>query len=133
MSTKTQELVGLEELVIKNGNGNREVVSKVNKSGQLAETASPSLVEVTDEEVKAAIEAQLQAAYEKALATARKEDAEPYGWWDLYAIGPISLARVLWSSVPRGLFFEQRDPRGRDCLCSDHSVRADGECLRSAV
>jgi hypothetical protein len=101
MSTKTQELVDLDELVIKNGNSNREVTSKINKSGQLAETEMPSLVEVTDEEVRAAIEARVQAAYEKAMAQAREERAEPFGWWDLYAVGPFQpTARPFGLPVP---------------------------------
>jgi hypothetical protein len=95
MYGKTQEL---EELVIKTG-GNGGVSSKVkagtldrevvNRIGSKVEAETRALVKVTAEEVKVQLEAQLQAAYEKAASTPRKEVAEPLFWWDLYAIGPI--------------------------------------------
>jgi hypothetical protein len=44
---------------------------------------------VTAEDVKAQVEAMVQAALEEAMATPREEIGEPAGWWNLYAIGPI--------------------------------------------
>ncbi|MFQ5856606.1 MAG: hypothetical protein ACE5LU_13295 [Anaerolineae bacterium] len=45
--------------------------------------------EMTVEDVKAMLEAQVQAALEEAMATPGEEIAEPLGWWNLFAIGPI--------------------------------------------
>jgi hypothetical protein len=85
MYAKTKEL---EELVVKNG-GNGGVSSQIGASSKTVETATRSLVKATVEEVKAVVEAKVQAAYEKAVAAPRQEIAEPYGEWDLVALGPI--------------------------------------------
>lgn len=45
--------------------------------------------ELTAEDIKAAVEAKVQALVDKALATPQEEVAELQNWWDLYAIGPI--------------------------------------------
>jgi len=45
----------------------------------------------TTDDVKAAVESKVKAAVDKYLATPRKEVAEPYLWWDLYAFGPIQI------------------------------------------
>ncbi|MCI0388269.1 MAG: hypothetical protein MOB07_05835 [Acidobacteria bacterium] len=49
---------------------------------------SPGKV-TTAEDIAVIVEARLHAAYQEALTTQRPELAEPYGWWDLFAIGPI--------------------------------------------
>jgi len=43
----------------------------------------------TADNIKAAVESKVKAAIDKFMATPRKEVAEPYLWWDLYAYGPI--------------------------------------------
>lgn len=45
--------------------------------------------QVSAEDVQAMIEARCQAALEEALAGMTQEIAEPYPWWNLWAIGPI--------------------------------------------
>ena len=46
-------------------------------------------IEVSEAEVRAAIEAQVQAAFDKAQAEGMPEDAGPALWWDMYAYGPF--------------------------------------------
>jgi hypothetical protein len=45
----------------------------------------------TEEEVKAQIEARMQAAFEKAQAKEQPEIAAPTGWWNLWAVGPYKV------------------------------------------
>jgi hypothetical protein len=44
---------------------------------------------LTAEDVKAQVEARVQAALDEAMMTTSQEIAEPEGWWNLYALGPI--------------------------------------------
>jgi hypothetical protein len=69
------------------GNG---VTAKASRVSDLDKPSTTTLSEdVAVEEVKALIEAKLQAAYEKALQSPQAEVAEPLGWWDLVGIGPF--------------------------------------------
>jgi hypothetical protein len=43
--------------------------------------------QVTAEDVKAIVEARVKAAFDKALATPRLEEAEIEEWWNLYSLG----------------------------------------------
>ncbi len=45
--------------------------------------------ETTDADIKALIEARVKSALDEAMQRARPEIAEPQGWWNLYALGPI--------------------------------------------
>jgi hypothetical protein len=54
----------------------------------------PEVKQVTAEVIKAQIEAQLQSAYEQALNSPRTEGADPEGWWNLAAIGPIQVPSI---------------------------------------
>src|SRR5438094_457754 len=56
----------------------------------------------TAEDVKAEVEARLQAALDQALA-AGPQEAELQGWWDLYAIGPIQNFRPGGPFPPHGV------------------------------
>ncbi|HMQ35375.1 MAG TPA: hypothetical protein PKD53_31990 [Chloroflexaceae bacterium] len=56
------------------------------KTAPRAEVAPSQL---TAEEVQALIQAKANAALEKAMAKAQQEVAEPEGWWNLFAVGPI--------------------------------------------
>lgn len=88
MFNQTEEL---DELVVTT-NGNGGVALKSAKSTELATSGTASDEDAIIEEVKALIEAKVQAAYEKALESAqsdKKEVAEPLGWWDLVGIGPF--------------------------------------------
>ncbi len=85
MYNQTEEL---DELVVKT-NGNGGVAIKASKTAELAKTSTASQDETSLEEVKALIEAKVQAAYEKALESTQQEVAEPLGWWDLVGIGPF--------------------------------------------
>ncbi len=54
------------------------------------ETQSADMTqEISAEDVRLEIEARLKSALEEAMSKARQEVAEPYPWWNLYAIGPI--------------------------------------------
>jgi hypothetical protein len=70
-------------VTIKQSNGSRVL--------QQAAAAAEAAVapRVTAEDVKAQIEARLQASLEKLISTPRQEIAEPLNWWDLYGVGPI--------------------------------------------
>lgn len=73
----------------------REVVVR----GAAAEAAKPA--EMTAEDLQAMLEAQLQSAYEEAMARRDElapEVAEPFPMWNLYAIGPIQLGAGLWGT-----------------------------------
>lgn len=90
----------VEEMTVKlNGNGgsNGGPASKVRIPGVTSETKKGSLIKVTAEDVKAQIEARIQTALEKAMATPQQEIAEPEGWWNLFAIGPLQ-----WTFPPPG-------------------------------
>ena len=43
----------------------------------------------TIEDVKAQVEAQVKSALDEAMMRYREEVAEPQGWWNVYALGPI--------------------------------------------
>jgi hypothetical protein len=45
--------------------------------------------ETTADDVKALIEARVKSALDEAMQRQRPEIAEPEGWWNLYAMGPI--------------------------------------------
>jgi hypothetical protein len=45
--------------------------------------------EITGDDVKADLEARLKSAYDDARMTPHEEVAEPYGWWNLFSVGPI--------------------------------------------
>jgi len=48
----------------------------------------------TAAEVKARVEAQVKSALDEAIARMQQERAEPEGWWNLFAIGPIQLIGI---------------------------------------
>lgn len=56
--------------------------------GEMAVSRSGG-IEVSADEVRAAIEAQIQAAYEEAMARGVPQTAGPALWWDMYAYGPF--------------------------------------------
>jgi hypothetical protein len=56
--------------------------------GELAVSRSGS-IEVSIDEVRAAVEAQLQAAFDEAQASSDPQAAGPALWWDMYAYGPF--------------------------------------------
>ena len=56
---------------------------------ELQVVASPQQTEA--EYVRAQVEARVRAALEEAMARPSQEIAEPAGWWNLYAIGPIQI------------------------------------------
>lgn len=89
MATLTQEI---DEMTVKLGDEtNGGAYSKVRTRRVAPETVVDSLVHATPEEVKAQLEARVQASIQEALASSRKEIAEPEGWWNLFAIGPIQI------------------------------------------
>ncbi|MGH7597207.1 MAG: hypothetical protein ACREOI_12700 [bacterium] len=91
MSVQTQVL---EDLVVKTG-GNGGVLSKTRIQKEAVKaSATRSLVKVTADELKAKIEARLQAAYQKSLSQARPEVVDPYPLWDLVALGPFQPGAV---------------------------------------
>jgi hypothetical protein len=55
------------------------------------EAAGPEIVApaIAPEDARAQIEARVQGAYDEAMARLTQEVAEPAGWWNLYAFGPI--------------------------------------------
>jgi hypothetical protein len=71
------------------------------KSSATTEVARAKKLTAAD--VKAHLEKQLQAAYEKALTTPRAQLAEPLFWWEIYSIGPIQLGAQL---VPPATFLD---------------------------
>src|SRR5574341_1871224 len=71
------------------------------KSG-VASEAAPSK-KLTAADVKAQLEKQLRAAYEKALTKPRTQIAEPLFWWEIFAIGPIQAgAQLVPPATPLG-------------------------------
>jgi len=84
----------LEDLVVKTS-GNGGVLSKARIQKEAAKaSATRSLVKVTADELKAKIEAKLEAAYQKSLSQARPEVVDPYPLWDLVALGPFQPGAV---------------------------------------
>lgn len=59
------------------------------KANELQVVASPQQADA--EYVRAQIEARVRAALEEAMARPSEEIAEPEGWWNLFAIGPIQI------------------------------------------
>ncbi|MDX2032242.1 MAG: hypothetical protein SF339_16330 [Blastocatellia bacterium] len=59
------------------------------KANELQVVASPQQADV--EYVKAHLEARVRAALEEAMTRPSQEIAEPEGWWNLFAIGPIQI------------------------------------------
>jgi len=45
--------------------------------------------ETTADDIKALVEARVKSALDEAMQRQRPEIAEPQGWWNLYALGPI--------------------------------------------
>jgi hypothetical protein len=88
MTTATQNRSTQRTVTVSQANGSRAV-------HQASEVAQAALTrQVTAEDVKAQVEARLQAALDQALASPPDaEVAELQGWWDLYAIGPIQFTR----------------------------------------
>ncbi|HET9221096.1 MAG TPA: hypothetical protein VFO07_01265, partial [Roseiflexaceae bacterium] len=88
MTTATQTRSTQRNVAVKPANGSRTL-------HQAAEVAQAALTQqVTAEDVKAQVEARLQAALDQALASPPStEVAELQGWWDLYAIGPVQFDR----------------------------------------
>ena len=89
MTTTTQTRRGQRNVTVSQGNGLRAMQ-------QAAEAAQAiQSRQVTAEDVKAEVEARLQAALDQVLASPpAAEVAELQGWWDLYAIGPIQFTRL---------------------------------------
>lgn len=56
--------------------------------GEMTVSRSGS-VELSAEQVKAAVEARLQAAFDEAMASGMPQTAGPALWWDMYAYGPF--------------------------------------------
>ena len=48
-------------------------------------------VKTAADDVRAEVEARVKKALDEALARPRQEVAEPEGWWNLYAMGPIQI------------------------------------------
>jgi hypothetical protein len=69
------------------------------KSGVSTEAAPAKKLTAAD--VKANLEKQLRAAYEKALTKPRAQIAEPLFWWEIFALGPIQAGAQL---VPPATF-----------------------------
>lgn len=65
----------------------RSATMTVRQHDGRTETAAPQAI--GEAEVKAMVEAKAQEALEQALARPRQQVADPYLWWNLYAIGPI--------------------------------------------
>jgi len=85
MTTTTQTRSAQRSVTVSQGNGSRAMQ-------QAAEAALTR--QVTADDVRAQVEARLQAALDQALASPpAAEVAELQGWWDLYAIGPIQFTR----------------------------------------
>jgi hypothetical protein len=61
------------------------------------------MTEVSVEDIRASLEARLQSALETARASFSPEVAEPQGWWDVYALGPIQPGAQL---VPSASFLD---------------------------
>jgi len=83
MATATQDRDTQREVVMRQGNGaqGRERQPRMERM---------EYSQLTMEDVQAQLEQQLQTALEQAIARpASLEVAEPQGWWNLYAIGPI--------------------------------------------
>src|SRR5262245_57129759 len=88
MTTATQTRSAQRTVPVSQGNGSRMM--------QPAQAAPGR--RVTAEDVKAQVEARLQAALDQVLAgPPAAEVAELQGWWDLYAIGPIQFT---WPGGP---------------------------------
>jgi hypothetical protein len=83
----------------------KSVQSMVTVRRQAAETAQQesAMMEVTAEDIRAKLEARLQSALETARASYKPEVAEPLGWWEIYAIGPIQPGAQL---VPPASFLD---------------------------
>ena len=88
MTTATKTRSTQRSVTVSQANGSRAV-------HQSAEVAQAALThQVTAEDVKAQVEARLQAALDQALSSPPgAEVAELQGWWDLYALGPIQFDR----------------------------------------
>lgn len=82
MATATKTRPEVDAYRGRRGNGHGD--------GQESAVAERGLTyELTAEGVRQMMEARAQAALEEAMARVRGEIAEPEGWWNLYAIGPI--------------------------------------------
>jgi hypothetical protein len=69
-----------------NGKG---TVTLAKANGSLKAASAGSGMSQAAADIKAQYEAKLKAAYDAARATPQAQLAEPQGWWDLVAIGPI--------------------------------------------
>ncbi len=70
----------------------QEQVAAKGNGTQAAQTNGQSTVQITAEDVKLQIEAEVRAKLEMALATPPTiETAEPLNWWDGYAFGPFQI------------------------------------------
>lgn len=74
------------ELYVKEHAGVQQGTLTVKSS---ATTEAAPAKKLTAADVKAQLEKQLRAAYEKALITPRAQLAEPLFWWEIFSIGPI--------------------------------------------
>jgi hypothetical protein len=74
---------------------NQKEINKMSNSGEVTVSQSNGSEEAVSD-VKAFVEAQLTAAYEEWQTVPVPEVAEPYPWWDMYAVGPIQPGAGLW-------------------------------------
>jgi len=89
MTTTTQTRRGQRNVTVSQGNG----LPAMQQAAEAAQAIQSR--QVTAEDVKAEVEARLQAALDQVLASPpAAEVAELQGWWDLYAIGPIQFTRL---------------------------------------
>lgn len=64
----------------------------------VAEAVPPTAL--TAQDIQAELEARVKSALDEAMARAAPEIAEPAGWWNLYAIGPIQPIAVNGPLLP---------------------------------
>jgi len=71
-----------------------EVVVRRSAAPEAAYTGEQLQISITADDVKAQIEARVKSALDEAMMSLREEAAEPEGWWNLYALGPIQILGV---------------------------------------
>jgi hypothetical protein len=79
------------ELLVTTATRNKEVTMSRSRVMEQAAAAAESALAAqrSAEDIKAEIEARIQAKLDEALARGRPERAELENWWDIFAIGPI--------------------------------------------
>jgi hypothetical protein len=89
MTTATQNRSAQRTVTVSQTNGSRAM----QQAAEVAQAAPTR--QVTAEDVKAHVEARLQAALDQALSgPPAAQVAELQGWWDMYALGPIQVTRL---------------------------------------